>query len=150
MKKNSNKNTILESVKFWAFSKLGLPYIRVLVINKSRIIGIKDYSINQVDPVTIFNHIFKLKLENTIMEKNISLLFFDLNNSEPLEIDETGLKIYLGKGSTNKDLSTNIDQRVVNKLFSVTPMMEILPILLSTACMGGIIYIILILHSIIQ
>ena len=150
MKRDKNRNTVFQIVKFWVFEKVGIPFIRVLIINKSRIIGSKDYSITQIDPITLLNHIFKPKLENAIMEKNVSLLFFDFNNGDPLEIDEKTFKISLGKGSTNKDLSINIDQKIMSKLFSLTPIFEIIPILISAACLGGILYLIMIMSNIIQ
>ena len=108
----------------------------------------KSFELTQIDPISMFSHIFTVDLERAIINKNVLWLLYDLNNTNPLEVDLESLKIGKAKNNTNKDLSVNIDQKIMSKLFSINPIYDIIPILVSAASLGGVMYLIIILSNV--
>ena len=139
----------MESVKFWIYNKIGKPYFKIFVLNKGRIMKTKSFELTQVEPISMFNHIFTVDLNKAIMNKNVLWLLYDLNSTYPLGIDSETLKIGKGKNNTNKDLSVNIDQKIMSKFFSISPITDIIPILVSAASLGGVLYLIIMMSNII-
>ena len=124
------------------FKKIGVKNVKY----PERVVIILDHEIPAPKESSAINH---KEIREFVKEQGISN-FFDINNGDPLEIDEKTFKVSLSKGSTNKDLSINIDQKIMSKLFSLSPIFDIIPILISAACLGGILYLIMIMSSIIQ
>ena len=149
-KRNQNKteNTVLEYLKFWIYDKIGKSYFKIFVFTKGRIMKTKSFELTQIDPISMFSHIFTVDLERAIINKNVLWLLYDLNNTNPLEVDLESLKIGKAKNNTNKDLSVNIDQKIMSKLFSINPIYDIIPILVSAASLGGVMYLIIILSNV--
>ena len=135
-------------MKFWIYDKIGKPYFKIFVLNKGRIMKTKSFEITQIEPISVFNHIFTVDLEKAIVNKNVMWLLYDLNSTHPLEIDSETLKIGKAKNNTNKDLSVNIDQKIMSKFFSISPITDIIPILVSAASLGGVMYLIIILSNV--